>query len=222
MRIKNRPIGLCLLLVLLLLNACTTPARRVPIPDNNPVAVGVAAGAAGGAIVGSFGGLSLPFAATLGGVIGGAIGMAIADAEFTPILNELSRAHVQVVQIGEDIMILLPAAFYFYPDSTHINEAFYPGLNNVAAFIRQFPTTEIKVAGYTNSLGNPTRNLALSRQQAQNIADYLWRAGLDARMMYATGYGGEYPIASNEDEHGRLANGRVQITFRRLPPDTVN
>jgi outer membrane protein OmpA-like peptidoglycan-associated protein len=222
MRIKNRPVGFCLLLVLLLLNACTAPARQVPIPDNSPVAVGVATGAVGGAVLGSFGGLSLPFAATLGGVIGGAVGMAIADAELTPLLSQLSRHHVQVVQIGEDIMILLPAAFYFYPDSTHINEAFYPGLDNVAAFIRQFPTAEIKVAGYTHGLGNPARNLALSRQQAQNIAHYLWRAGLDTRMMYAIGYGSEYPIASNEDEHGRLANCRVQITFRRIPPDTIN
>lgn len=207
--------------LIMLLVACAGN-KPPPIPDNKPVAVGMLVGAIGGAAIGSFGGVSLPLGAAMGGIVGGAAGMAWSNKENAPFLSDLMRAHIQVVAIGEDIMLLLPSDYFFYQNSAHINEAFYSSLDTIAGFIHQFETSEIKVAGYTDALGEPLRNLALSQQQAQNIADYIQRAGLDARMIYSIGYGDKYPIANNETEDGRSANRRVQITFRRIPPDTVN
>lgn len=220
-RFSVKAIQAAIVCLIMLLVACAGD-KPPATPDNKPVAVGMLVGAIGGAAIGSFGGVSLPLGAAMGGIVGGAAGMAWSQKENAPFFSDLMRAHVQVVAIGEDIMLLLPSDYFFYQNSARINEAFYPSLDTIAGFIHQFQTSEIKVAGYTDVVGDPLRNLALSQQQAQNIAHYIWRAGLDARMVYSVGYGDKYPIANNESVDGRLANRRVQITFRRIPPDTVN
>ena len=209
-----------LLCVLLLLVASCSSVPVPPIPSNETQIVGVATGAATGAILGTFSGVvSAPAGAIMGGIAGGAVGQYLAKHDN---LSELNRAHLQLVRVGEEYMIYLPSDAYFYNNSTHINERFYPALNNIAQFLQQYETTSIKVAGYTDNIGNKTRNLALSRQQAQNIMDYLWQQGLNGRLIYSVGYGDGFPVARNDDEQGRAANRRVQITFRAIPPDDTN
>lgn len=207
-----------LCIIFLYLAACANPPPA--IPDNGKVATGIVIGAATGAVVGSMtSGVPVPIATAIGGITGGAIGMALRDRD--PLLSELDRDHVQIVRIGEEIMIILPSDDYFYPKSTHMNENFYPALDRVAQYIRLYETTNIKVAGYTDAIGDELRNLALSRQQAQNIAKYLWNRGLDSRMIYSIGYGCQFPIANNDTPSGRSQNRRVQITFRYIPPDVA-
>lgn len=205
--------------MLILISACA-PTRPPAIPDNNKVATGVAVGLATGVVVGAMStGVSVPVAAAMGGIIGGAIGTALSEDE--PLLFELDRDHVQLIRVGEDIMLVLSSDYYFYPNSTHLNENFFPALDRIADYLRLFETTTIKIAGYTDAIGDELRNVALSRQQAQNIAKYLWARGLDARMMYTIGYGCQFPIANNATYEGRAANRRVQITFRYVPIDTA-
>jgi outer membrane protein OmpA-like peptidoglycan-associated protein len=204
----------------LFMSSCTNPPPP-PVPNNTTQTTGIAAGTAAGAAIGAFSGvISAPAAAAVGGIAGGALGHYLAKRD--TLYTSLDRDHLQIVKIGEEYMIYLPSDAYFYPNSSHINENFYPALDHVAAFIIQYETSLIKVSGYTDNIGNKTRNLALSRQQAQNIMNYLWRRGLNARMMYSTGYGHEFPIAQNQDEDGRAANRRVQITFRAIPTDKEN
>lgn len=212
---------LILPLLLGLFLASCTHAPAPPIPDNEIQAAGIVVGAVTGATLGAFTGVvSAPAAAVLGGITGGAIGhyLAARDTLFT----DLDRDHLQLVRIGEEYMIYLPSDVYFYNNSTHLNESFYPALNNIAKFINQHETELIKIAGYTDNIGNQTRNVALSRQQAQNIMNYLSRKGLNARMMYSTGYGDEFPVARNDYEEGRASNRRIQITFRAIPKDSEN
>jgi len=139
----------------------------------------------------------------------------------TPIASDrLREFHVGIYPVGEDMLIVLPSEFFFYPNSSHMNPGYRPVLDGVIKFINRYDVETIKVAGYTDAAGNKLRNKALSRQQAQNVARYLWRHNLNARYVYATGYGSEYPIANNVTPEGRLANRRVQITFRRLTPES--
>lgn len=207
--------------ITLLISAC---GHRDPvpasIPDNSKMTDSIAAGMLGGATIGALStGVGIPITAAMGGIIGGVVGQIITESD--ALLADLNREHLQIMRVGEDLMIVLPTDSYFYPNSSRLNEHFYSGLNHVADFIKLFETEVIKIAGYTDATGNNMRNLALSRQQAQNISHYLWDQGLDARMMYATGYGSAFPIANNYEHGGRAANRRVQISFRIIPKDSA-
>lgn len=129
---------------------------------------------------------------------------------------QLMKAGVQIIQLGQDRMLVLPADRFFYRHSNHLNESYQTTLDLLATYINNCSSEVTKVAGYTDNIGSSLRNVALSRQQAQVIVKYLWKQSLNTSMIYAIGYGGLYPIASDRSAWGRKQNRRIQITFRCL------
>jgi outer membrane protein OmpA-like peptidoglycan-associated protein len=83
--------------------------------------------------------------------------------------------------------------------------------------LNNYEVVDVKIAGYTDNVGLPERNMALSREWAQIITNQLWANGLDARVVYATGYGDLDPIGDNETVVNRAVNRRIEITLK-LPP----
>ena len=132
------------------------------------------------------------------------------------IEQQLSKHGVQVVHHGEDIRMLLPEAVFFYCGTPRIMWPSKPILNLVAAYLQSTNEIDIDVTGYTDNQGLPQRNLVLSRQRSINIAEYLWKQGVDARFMSAIGEGDANPIARNETDAGRRQNQRVEITYRQV------
>jgi flagellar motor protein MotB len=128
------------------------------------------------------------------------------------LINKLHRDGVQVERMGDKVLIILPSDAFFFQKSTRLNPAYYPALTNVIAFINCYEKIEIKVAAYTDSCGCTEENLGLTRNQATNLASYLWNHGLDARLIYPVGYGEACPIGT--DCHNR----RIEITLTHLPP----
>lgn len=190
-------------------------------PDSQPLpgtkSKGVIIGTATGAIIGSSmsGTAPLAIAAIAGGIAGGSLGDYFSEHEgFT---DKLDVAGVTVAVIGEDIKIVLPSDRFLYGKSTKINPVYYPVLDGIADMIRYFDKTTVKVAGFTDDKGCRIENLALSREQAQTIANYLMRHHLDARLIYSVGYGDTHNISSNLSLRGRSDNRRVEITLRRMP-----
>lgn len=119
-----------ILLIATLLAACDR-APAPPIPDNKTQASGMAAGAAAGATIGAFSGVvTAPAGAAIGGIAGGAVGHFLATRD--TLFSDLDRDHLQLVRIGEEYMIYLPSDVYFYNNSTHLNESFFPALDNIA------------------------------------------------------------------------------------------
>ena len=95
------------------------------------------------------------------------------DAEITSKEKQMQAAGVTVIHAGQQSMLVLPADEFFFPNSSHLNGAYYGTLNTISDYISLFDVETIKVAGYSDDCGDPMRAIALSRQQAQNIADYL-------------------------------------------------
>lgn len=218
--------GILLLLCLSLL-ACQGMPKSPGNYNVSPVTTGVVAGGVTGAAVGAAvgGGVGAAAGATLGGMVGGSIGMGVVPdySRYTReqmLMLRLQDAHIQIIAVGQDVMLVLPTPIFFYTDSSHFNDGMLPTLSDIADFINLFDVETVKVSGYTNVLGSQTRNLALSRAQAQFIAHELWDRGLQSTMIYAVGYGSANPIADNQYRYGLLTNNRIQITFRRLTPET--
>jgi OmpA-OmpF porin, OOP family len=76
------------------------------------------------------------------------------------------------------------------------------------------PTTNIEVAGHTDSDGEDAANHALSEKRAQAVADYLVKAGLPVNRFTAVGYGSAQPIATNDTEEGKAQNRRIEFTVK--------
>ncbi|MDF3868567.1 OmpA family protein [Pseudomonas denitrificans (nom. rej.)] len=91
-------------------------------------------------------------------------------------------------------------------------------LVNALVGIKAQPGWLIVIAGHTDSTGDDARNLALSRNRAGAVRDWIQQMGdLPDSCFAVQGHGASQPIASNDTPAGRAANRRVDI---RLVPET--
>ncbi len=79
------------------------------------------------------------------------------------------------------------------------------------------PGHVLEIAGYTDSSGNPARNVTLSQKRAEAVREALIEAGANADTLVAKGYGSADPIASNDTPEGRLRNRRIEFHVVRTP-----
>lgn len=149
-------------------------------------------------------------------------------------MAELKKQDVQFIRVGETVIIVIPSDELFNRDSANFSEDGNKILETLTCVLQPYETTTMKIAGYTDNCGSAIRNKALSARQAQNVANYLAaqrRDGccvvkigdlttqkIDARIIYAVGYGQNYPVATNDTEEGRAKNRHVEIRFRHLLP----
>jgi outer membrane protein OmpA-like peptidoglycan-associated protein len=86
-----------------------------------------------------------------------------------------------------------------------------PQLANVAEILKVYPSVAVRIGGYTDNVGDPATNLALSRARATNVANELATLGVPAARLTAEGYGEQHPIADNTTEAGRAQNRRIAL-----------
>ena len=85
--------------------------------------------------------------------------------------------------------------------------AAYPALNQLAAELRARPALRIQVAGHTDRIGEPQKNLVLSEQRAEAVKAYLVKAGVEAARIRTVGYGDARPLYPSPDARNR----RVEV-----------
>lgn len=88
-------------------------------------------------------------------------------------------------------------------------------VKKVAAIINDpsFRGTHVRIEGYTDSVGKPTKNLDLSQRRALRVMHALVdKYGVPAGMLSAEGMGDANPIATNSTGPGRAMNRRVSFT----------
>lgn len=76
------------------------------------------------------------------------------------------------------------------------------------------PAKKIVVEGYASSEGQLEKNNQLSQKRADAFKTYLINNGIPAEKISAIGKGIENPIASNENENGRMKNRRVELVIK--------
>ena len=100
---------------------------------------------------------------------------------------------------------------YFKANSNELPDQSYKMLNRIAEFMLHSSSAKINIKGYTDSTGDYSYNISVSRFRANTIKTYLVGKGVDPANIKADGLGPENPIATNEIAEGRQKNRRVEI-----------
>ncbi len=90
-------------------------------------------------------------------------------------------------------------------------------LDHLIEIALRCPTTNIEVAGHTDTDGDRATNQALSEKRAQAVVDYLVKAGLPAGRFAAIGYGSTQPVAANDTDDGKARNRRIEFVVKEQP-----
>ncbi len=101
---------------------------------------------------------------------------------------------------------------HFDFDSARIRPDSHPVLKSVAQLLLRDSGLRLEIVGHTDDVGPEAYNLALSRQRATSVVQYLvsnWKLG--PRRFSANGKGEGEPVVSNDTELGRAANRRVEL-----------
>lgn len=99
----------------------------------------------------------------------------------------------------------------FAYNSDEIASESLPQIHRTAAVLKKYPNSTVRVAGYTDSLGNANYNVDLSQRRAKAVAMELVKEGVPAKNVSFIGYGAANPIATNKTAAGRAENRRVEL-----------
>ncbi|WP_027328706.1 OmpA family protein [Marinimicrobium agarilyticum] len=84
-------------------------------------------------------------------------------------------------------------------------------LDELVAFLNQYPERRVQIEGHTDNVGSAEYNQALSLRRAEAVSQYLAQQGIVSQRLSAAGIGMGQPIANNDSEMGRQQNRRVEI-----------
>jgi outer membrane protein OmpA-like peptidoglycan-associated protein len=221
-----------IMILSLLFSGCAT------VKEHKKTAIGAGVGAAAGAGVGYAigGGKGAAIGAAVGALAGGGIGymmdrqekefkaqLAASEAKNAQLQQEAQdaaqrdqQAALAAVQREQDAIILtFKSDVLFDFDSAELKKGAYSEgeIDRVAQIINKYPSTNIKIAGYTDSVGDESYNLKLSEQRAMAVKNALVARGVDASRIETAGAGESNPVADNATEGGRQLNRRVTIVI---------
>lgn len=77
--------------------------------------------------------------------------------------------------------------------------------------LRDNPSGDIQLNGYTDSIGTAEYNMGLSLRRAEAVKAFLVQNGIAADRIGISGHGKQDPVASNKTDEGRARNRRVTI-----------
>ncbi|WP_136683325.1 OmpA family protein [Falsirhodobacter xinxiangensis] len=86
-----------------------------------------------------------------------------------------------------------------------------PALQGLADWMRANPARRITLVGHTDASGALEANIAVSRQRAEAVRDWLVADGIDPSRIDAQGVGYLAPRDTNATDEGRARNRRVEV-----------
>jgi OmpA-OmpF porin, OOP family len=117
-----------------------------------------------------------------------------------------------VAAIGSTLRFVLDGAVLFKVDSAELRGEAQDALDTLAQDIAAADLGEFRVVGHTDATGDDAYNLALSKERALAVRDYLGSlTTLTGVTIAAEGRGEAEPIGDNATPEGRGMNRRVEI-----------
>ncbi len=84
-------------------------------------------------------------------------------------------------------------------------------LDNIVSKLKEQPTAQVFIYGYTDNTGTYEVNQKVSLQRAEAVAKTLKDNGVDEECITTKGMSYDYPVADNSTAEGRAKNRRVEV-----------
>lgn len=169
-----------------------------------------------GTVVGAFSSSIGVVPGAVGGALIGAVYGSYIDAN-TTLQDRLINRGATIVIIGDQVLIVLPSYHLFQPWSAEFKGQAYSTLRLTAEFLQTMTNMSITVTAYLGECALKTRNLLITKKQADNVARYLWKLGINTRLLYAEGRGSTHLVEQDTGGWEDNANNRIEITLEKLP-----
>lgn len=99
------------------------------------------------------------------------------------------------------------------PAATDMTPRLQAYLNSVIRYMKNNPSSEIRVVGHSDNNGTPEQNQRRSVVRKDKVVRYLLSQGIDRYRILDRGEGDRKPIADSRTPEGRKKNRRVEITI---------
>lgn len=127
--------------------------------------------------------------------------------DFYLLPNKNLEERYQEIKKSKKGDLLVFSDIVFYADSDVIKAESYPLLDKIYQALFERKDIYIELRGFTNNVGRPQAELALSKKRAERVAEYLIRKGIAQKRITAIGLGSK---ELKQDEINE-ANRRVEI-----------
>lgn len=114
----------------------------------------------------------------------------------------------------EDFILNVGRRIYFTQDSATLDSVARVTLDSQATWLNNNPNWLLKLQGFADDSGSEAQMTALSQKRADAAMAYLASKGVDARRMWAKGYGQDREVRDCEDRSCKVQNRRVVSNLR--------
>jgi outer membrane protein OmpA-like peptidoglycan-associated protein len=122
------------------------------------------------------------------------------------------KKDISIDEIKKDQKLQL-SRVYFERSKYNLLMTSFPELNDLAAFMKKYPTVRIRLEGHTDNQGDSEQNVELSENRVKEVKKYLTEQGIDKNRIEWIGYGEQRPTNSNVNETLRSKNRRVEVVI---------
>jgi outer membrane protein OmpA-like peptidoglycan-associated protein len=145
---------------------------------------------------------------------------ALAPSYMAELDSELRRQTagigLDILQVGNGIVIRIPAALTFDAGSASVKPQFDATLLEIARTVKTRSQTYVDVLAHTDTTGTPQVNEALSQKRAAAVATYLAGHGVSKARIASRGYGESAPLYIPDDTETKKAGNR-RVEIRLIP-----
>jgi len=107
---------------------------------------------------------------------------------------------------------LVSYGIYFDVNKDEVKPESFGTLSDIAKVLKENPSVKIKIIGHTDSDGDDSKNLDLSKRRAASVKNVLsGEFGIDANRIKTDGMGETVPIAPNTTSENKAKNRRVEF-----------
>jgi OOP family OmpA-OmpF porin len=129
---------------------------------------------------------------------------------------EVKVAHTNPLDPADDVKEVkrIELKVYFDSNSDVVKPQYFPEIEQVAAFLKEYPGVSGAIEGHTDNIGAASYNQKLSERRAKSVIKVAEeRFGVAPGRLTGTGYGDTRPVAENKTAAGRAKNRRIEAAF---------
>ncbi|MGX9520476.1 OmpA family protein [Vibrio mediterranei] len=108
-----------------------------------------------------------------------------------------------------DVSNTMALRILFDNASTYIKPVFQTQISQMADFLKEYPDTTIEIQGYASVVGNPEKNLVLSKNRAEVVREAIINNGIAPERLTIVGYGDTQPEELGDTEFAHAMNRKV-------------